>query len=95
MKECETYILTYTYKHFRLRRDEKSTRSIGVLVFSRALTSPGCPLVIKERVSAEYHFTRIQLRNTQLVRETFFEFICYMCHVTLIEKGTVFESRRC
>ena len=62
MKECEIH--TYTYKHFRLRRDAKTTRSLGVLVFSRALISPGCPLVIKERVGAKYHFTRIQLRNS-------------------------------
>ena len=48
------------------------------LVISRDLIPPVCPSQIKKRFSAKYYFTRVQLRNTQLVRETVFDFTCYM-----------------
>ena len=48
------------------------------LVISRDLIPPVCPSEIKKRFSAKYYFTRGQLRNTQLVRETVFDFTCYM-----------------
>ena len=48
------------------------------LVILSDLIPPVCPSEIKKRVSAKYYFTRVQLRNTQLVRETVFDFTCYL-----------------
>ena len=53
------------------------------LVISGDLIPPVCPSEIKKRFSAKYYFTRVQLRNTQLVP------------MTLIEECADFESRRC